>query len=195
MHAKNRFFLNRFSHPLLTETVKRIRYTDVSKRVKKPFTYFNLLGKIKMNTIQPYLESHRSFQVYGFQVRTQNTDEFNPEIAKLPSLWQKFSTSDLAKEAAIFGVYSDYESDANGLYTVTAGVASTAIKAELSSITVHPGKYLVFKNHGPMPFAVIEAWKQVWHYFSTEPNYQRNFRSDFEAYLGSDEIAIHIGVD
>ena len=148
-----------------------------------------------MNTIQPDLKSLTSFQVCGFQVRTKNTDEFNPETAKLPTLWQQFSTSDLAQDASIFGVYSDYESDANGLYTVTAGIASNTIKPELGSITIQPGKYLVFKNRGPMPFAVIEAWKQVWHYFSTEPNYQRNFRSDFEAYLGSDEIAIHIGVD
>ncbi len=37
----------------------------------------------------------------------------------LPSLWQQFYSSDLASNANIFEVYSDYESDADCLYTIS----------------------------------------------------------------------------
>ena len=45
-----------------------------------------------------------------------------------------------------------------------------------------------------MPLAVVETWKQIWNYFAVDNQYQRNFISDFEAYSGSDEVAIYIGI-
>ena len=45
-----------------------------------------------------------------------------------------------------------------------------------------------------MPSTVVETWKQIWDYFEVERNYQRNFISDFEAYSGSDKVAIYIGI-
>ncbi len=63
-------------------------------------------------SISPTVKQVESFIVTGFSVRTQNKDEFNEETAKLPSLWQKFYTSELAVNASIFGVYSNYDSDA-----------------------------------------------------------------------------------
>ncbi len=75
-----------------------------------------------MSSIPPTLKYVTGFTVMGFSTETQNTDEFNEKTAKLPSLWQQFYASDLAANANIFEVYSDYESDANGLYTVTVGV-------------------------------------------------------------------------
>ena len=147
-----------------------------------------------LNTIQPTLKSIISFKVCGFQVRTRNSHEFNPDTAKLPSLWEQFSKSDLTKNPHFFGVYSDYESDANGLYHVTVGISDEAPNPDLGNITIQAGKYLVFTNQGPMPTAIVETWKQIWHYFAAEPAYQRNFITDFEAYIGPDEVAIHIGV-
>jgi predicted transcriptional regulator YdeE len=132
--------------------------------------------------------------VTGLSTRTQNTDEFNEKTAKLPSLWQQFYSSDLAANANIFEVYSDYESDANGLYTVTIGVTCDSERAEFGSVKIQTGNYLVFQGAGPMPFTVVETWKQIWAYFEAENEYQRSFISDFEAYSGSDKVAIHIGI-
>ena len=147
-----------------------------------------------LNTIQPTLKSISSFAVGGFQVRTLNSYEFNLDTAKLPALWGKFSNSHLARKSPCFGVYSDYESDANGQYNVTVGVLDESSNPDLDIIAIQAGKYLVFTHQGPMPTAVIETWKQIWHYFAAEPAYQRNFITDFEAYTGPDEVAIHIGV-
>ena len=71
----------------------------------------------------PTLTYIQDFSVMGLSIQTQNTDEFNEKTAKLPSLWQQFYSSELATNPSVFEVYSDYESDANGLYTVTVGVS------------------------------------------------------------------------
>jgi predicted transcriptional regulator YdeE len=131
--------------------------------------------------------------VTRFSVRTQNSDEFNEKTAKLPSLWQQFYTSELATYANIFGVYSNYDSDANGHYTVTVGVKSNHEQTQLSSVTIQTGNYLVFQGTGPMLATVVEAWKLVWTFFETNTEHQRNFVSDFEAYSGPDQVAIYIG--
>lgn len=147
-----------------------------------------------MSATQPTLQTIASFKVCGYQVTTCNNSEFNPDTAQLPTLWQQFSQSDLAKASPCFGVYSHYESDANGKYQVTVGSRDDDTHPDLASITILAGKYLVFQNRGPMPAAVIETWQQIWDYFAKDPAYERNFQSDFEAYYSADEVAIHIGV-
>lgn len=143
----------------------------------------------------PTVKYVESFIVSGFSIRTQNRDEFNEKTAKLPSLWQKFHASELATTANIFGVYSNYDSDANGPYTVTVGVASSPAPTQLSSVTIQAGNYLVFQGTGPMPATVVETWQRVWEFFETNTEYRRNFISDFEAYSGSDQVTIYIGLE
>lgn len=145
-------------------------------------------------SISPTVKQVESFIVTGFSVRTQNKDEFNERTAKLPSLWQQFYTSGLATHAKIFGVYSNYDSDANGPYTVTAGVESSHAQTELSAVTIRAGNYLVFQGTGPMPATVVDTWKRVWEFFETNIDYRRSFISDFEAYSGSDQVVIYIGL-
>ena len=147
-------------------------------------------------SIQPTMKQVESFIVTGFSVRTQNSDEFNEKTAKLPSLWQQFYTSELAAtNANIFGVYSNYDSDANGPYTVTVCVESDYAQTQLTSVTIQAGNYLVFQGTGPMPATVIETWKQVWAFFETSTEHRRNFISDFESYSGPDQVAIYIGLE
>ncbi len=146
-------------------------------------------------SIQPTVKQVESFIVTGFSVRTQNSDEFNEKTAKLPSLWQQFNTSELTTNASIFGVYSNYDSDANGPYTVTVGVTSGHAQTQLSSVTIQAGNYLVFQGTGPMPATVVETWKRVWKFFEKNTEYRRNFISDFEAYSGSSQVAIYIGLE
>lgn len=148
-----------------------------------------------MPSIQPTLKHVERFTVTGFTVKTQNSDEFNEQKAKLPILWHQFYAHNLITDAAIFGVYSDYESNENGFYNVTVGGICDSTQLELVDINIHPGSYLVFQAKGEMPLTVIETWKRVWDYFAEESPYQRSFMTDFEMYTGSDEVAIYIGVN
>lgn len=147
-----------------------------------------------MSSIPPILNYIEGFTVMGLSIKTRNADEFNENTAKLPSLWQQFYSSTLAANANIFEVYSNYESDANGLYTVTVGVTDNNECAEFGSVKIQAGNYLVFQGEGPMPSTVVETWKQIWSYFEEKGEYQRSFISDFEAYSGSDKVAIYIGI-
>ena len=147
-----------------------------------------------MPSMPPTMKYVESFIVTGLSIKTQNSNEFNEKTAKLPGLWQQFYVSELAGNACVFGVYSDYESDANGFYTVTVGIKSNTELTTLTAVTIQTGNYLVFQGKGQMPFTVIETWKRIWDYFNTENKVQRNFISDFEAYSGPNEVAIYIGI-
>jgi predicted transcriptional regulator YdeE len=78
-----------------------------------------------------------------------------------------------------------------GAFDVTAGVATS--KPE-SPLALQAGDYLVFSATGPMPQTVLQTWGQVWQYFQTNTGVQRSYATDFEAYLGTDKVEIHIGV-
>ena len=152
---------------------------------------------------EPKLICLDGFSVTGLSVRTANRDEFNPTTAKLPNLWQRFFSEQIADiipnripGSPILGVYSNYESNTEGLYTVTAGVKSEnqSNSSEFCTIAVLPGNYLVFENQGVTPHIVVETWKNVWNYFESETKFTRCYKTDFEMYKGMDDIAIYIGV-
>ncbi len=143
----------------------------------------------------PTLKYIEGFNIMGFSTRTQNRDESDGNTAKIPALWQRFYSSELMPAGApIFGVYSNYDTDEQGFYIVTAGVKTQRRQPQYTSSEVQTGNYLVFQGKGPMPSAVIEAWTQVWQYFKETDEYQRNFTSDFEEYTGPNEVAIYIGI-
>ena len=156
-----------------------------------------------MTYTDPTLIEMDAFTVTGLSVRTINSNEFNPETAKLPQLWGNFFASGMAEtipnrllESPIFGVYSNYDSDATNYYTLTAGVSinSKGNNPELNTVDIQKGHYLVFKDKGIMPQVLIKTWERIWVYFATNSEYKRCFNTDFEVYLNSDEIAVYIGI-
>lgn len=160
------------------------------------------------STTLPTLESITSFPVKGFKTRTTNAAEGQPATAKIGALWgQFFATMGEGKikvaphDSSIYGVYSQYESDANGAFDVTAAVAilsqshDEVVNDQQVSFTIAGGDYLVFRTKGAMPDAVIQAWQHIWAYFAApREDFARCFVSDFEQYIGADEVAVHIGV-
>lgn len=139
-----------------------------------------------------------AFRVVGETVRTRNRDEMDPAQARIPGLWQRFFSAQPAPGAGgIYGVYSGYESDADGAFDVTAGVALTPAAAAppgAQAVQVQPGRYLVFSSQGAMPQTVIDTWGAIWRWFGANPGVRRRFATDFESYTGADRVAIHIGV-
>lgn len=151
------------------------------------------------------LKQIEPFRVAGIRVRTTNQEEMSPETAKLGSLWGRFFQEGIAGRIAnqvpdspSYGVYSDYESDVNGPYSVTAGVqidpAGTG-GGEFTHVDVRGGEYLVFAGKGAMPQVVIDTWLAVWDYFSQPSEFTRAYTTDFELYKGMDEVVIHISVN
>lgn len=150
-----------------------------------------------------------AFWVTGLAIRTCNQSEMNPATARIGSLWDQFFSQswerqlpDAGHDGRVYGVYSAYESDEHGAFDVTAGVAAApASEGGVASgpgapcvVPVQAGPYLVFNGQGAMPQMVIDTWAQIWRYFADNPQVQRRFATDFEAYDGPEQVAIHIGI-
>jgi predicted transcriptional regulator YdeE len=147
------------------------------------------------------IKTIEAFSVTGFQARTTNAAEQNPQTGKIGGLWQQFFGSALFQPTVGgVGVYSQYESDAMGAFDVMAGAPSDAIGSgttptNTQTVQIQAGQYLVFRGKGAMPQAVIDAWGQIWQHFSQpRTDMARVYRTDFEQYIGADEVAIHIGL-
>ena len=136
--------------------------------------------------------------IAGISARTTNAAELNPVTGKIAGLWARFfgeglfdSLPNKLPESPVYGVYSGYESDYMGAFDVTAGVAISRAQGQ---VELQAGEYLVFSATGPMPQTVLQTWGVVWQYFQSNPNVQRSYATDFEAYIGIDMVEIHIGV-
>ena len=138
--------------------------------------------------------------IKGLQIRTKNADEMNPETQKIAPLWGKFFAEVMptfgTTPPPLYGVYSNYESDAFGEFNVLVGAEVLEESDGFKSVTLEAGKYLVFTAKGELPQAVIETWGQVWAYFE-DPSIdeKRAFKTDFELYTSETEAEIYIGVN
>ncbi|WP_019216622.1 GyrI-like domain-containing protein [Legionella tunisiensis] len=156
-----------------------------------------------MSVKEPYLIHVQNFIISGLCIRTKNDNEFDPQSAKLPKLWEQFYNQDIVKkfqreqsDLPIFGVYSNYDSDFTGFYTVTAGIEMKGKQRppEFNSISIETGNYLIFENRGSMPQAIIKIWQEIWQYFSSTRPLRRTYITDFEIYKNPEECAVYIGV-
>jgi len=137
--------------------------------------------------------------INGISTRTNNAAEMSPN-GKIPGLWKTFDESvpvDYKNGERVYGAYFNYESDHNGMFTVLAGFdgQSYPTGANIEQIIIPKAKYLVFTHTGEMPQIAIDAWTEVWEYFSNDDSeHQRLFTTDFEYYPNGNEIKVHIAV-
>lgn len=143
--------------------------------------------------------------VVGLTTRTRNSDE--DMTSKIGSLWNDFyqkgiyaSISNKANAKAC-GIYSDYETDVNGEYSVTVGCEVTnAMETSNHTIikTIPAGKYAKFIVRGQMQKAVSDFWEQLWKINFGDRNLERSYQCDFEEYQNGDmenaEIHVYISV-
>ena len=138
--------------------------------------------------------------IHGLDARTDNAAEMSPDKGKIHALWQTFDESvpvDYKSGERVYGVYSNYESDHTGKFTVLAGFDGKSLPANLSlqKRVIPEAKYLVFPHKGSMPQIAIDAWTEVWEYFANpDAKYQRAYSTDFEYYPGPDAVEVHIAV-
>jgi predicted transcriptional regulator YdeE len=141
--------------------------------------------------MRPIANVHRQgFVVIGIQVRTANADESDPTSARIPGLWARWANvaADVPPrtDEALYAVYTDYESDQHGAYTLTIGHAVSAEVAtppDMARVVVPSGRYaVVTSRQGPMPAVVVEAWQRVWAAAEVELGGRRAFTVDYEVY-------------
>ncbi|NGZ76396.1 GyrI-like domain-containing protein [Saccharibacillus alkalitolerans] len=142
-----------------------------------------------------------SFALTGVAVRTTNAAEAGAS-GRIPGLWQAYYRSGLAVEPGIrnphliYALYTDYESDASGAYTLVIGHESAPASEKSSGEESEPfgsgperlrafvpgGRYRVFQTRkGPFGEVVAEAWADIWAHFERSSE-RRAYTGDFELY-------------
>ncbi|WP_339271125.1 GyrI-like domain-containing protein [Paenibacillus sp. FSL W8-0187] len=144
------------------------------------------------NQSERFIEVRPAMSIQGVGVRTTNEAEAGPQ-GKIPQLWDRYFQSGLQaqisdKDQAIYALYTDYESDASGEYTLIIGnrieedVAAAASSEELEQASVPAAKYMVFRTRrGPLMEIVPEVWYEIWSYFQQSAE-KRTYTGDYERY-------------
>ncbi|GLC89906.1 effector binding domain-containing protein [Lysinibacillus piscis] len=138
----------------------------------------------------PKMVEKEAFYVAGITARTSNVDEQSAE-GKIPALWTAFYEQGIGQKLqntvnpTIYGLYSDYESDVNGLYDITLGLevpASLEVPQDMVMKLVPASKYMVFTSErGAIHDVVIKTWQVIWAWFE-HSTIARAYTGDFELY-------------
>ena len=136
----------------------------------------------------------------GISLRTSNDTVPETPNDSITGLWMRFGSevSPKIQKDICYGVYTEYESDQNGVYRVSATVEldeGELVPEGLDTLTTPAGQYMIFRGEGPMPQIVAETWGKVWDYFADAgAPYHRTFVGDLEAYPSDKEVVLYIGV-
>lgn len=132
-----------------------------------------------------------AMEITGFSTRTTNAQEFGAG-ASLPQLWETYFKSNLSAQSGlnnphlIYALYTDYESDANGAYTVIIGHERSkgSVEGEQNGerAFIPESNYMVFTTEkGPVFEVVAQAWGEIWAFFE-KSTIKRAYTGDFELY-------------
>ena len=121
--------------------------------------------------------------IEGVSARTKNSDPDMPVV--IGGLWERFykggvyeGIKNKVNNKAV-EIYSDYESDVNGEYSVTVGCEVSKFNGgkEVTTKIIPEGKYAKFIVKGHMVKAVQEFWEKLW-----QMDLDRNYKCDFEEF-------------
>ncbi|KPJ95229.1 MAG: hypothetical protein AMJ55_04420, partial [Gammaproteobacteria bacterium SG8_15] len=114
-----------------------------------------------MNIVE---KSVAATNVIGIKTFTSSTLETDPQSARIPELWQRLFSESIEEqipnkvsEGLLYGIYSDYDSEQRGLFSVTAGWQVSTVNAVPEGFVateIPKGDYLVFIEEGDMPTVI-----------------------------------------
>ncbi len=124
----------------------------------------------------------KEFKVIGISTRT--TNENGQAMHDIEALWEKFWGEEIQKQIPnkvnddIYAVYTEYETDYTGPYTVIIGLPVHSLENipdGFVGITIEKALYQKFVSKGKMPEAVVNTWKEIWQ----SKNLNRAYKADF----------------
>ncbi len=140
--------------------------------------------------------------IIGLGVRTS----FERAATDIPALWQRVMQEGSLERVArrsddpdVYAVYTDYESDYRGAYTMVVGVPvdpATPTPPGMQRAVIPAGSYAKVRAEGPPQEALWGAWRFFWETWPQRG--ERRYAADFERY---DPAALagfaqnHVGVD
>lgn len=141
-------------------------------------------------TLQTKILTLDEKKIVGISGVTNNQKEASVH-GIIPSLWQTFYEKEYLKyipnqmNSAVFGMYTNYENDVNGEYTMFIGAEVHAydfVPTYMKRKTIPSSRYLVFTTEaGNIKETIPNAWKEIWTFFE-ENDLERAYVADFERY-------------
>lgn len=140
----------------------------------------------------------------GIQVETTNKN--GQSAQDLGNLWGKFMGENLFSSIPnkasedIFVIYTDYESDYQGKYTVIIGTKVSDLQEIPQGMVGREFPEQTFKKwiaKGEIPSALMETWQEIWR---NDKNLNRSYLYDLEVYGSksqngkNSEVEIWLGV-
>lgn len=154
--------------------------------------------------MNPKVVTRNDKKVIGIEIRTSNQLEVHQSTAQIAKAWSRFAKDKLLEKIPnkahgniALGLYTNYESDQNGKYTLIIGTEVTSlddVPEGMIGVNAPAAKYLEFHFEGPPPSLASEAWQQIWKYFTDNQEYRRTFTTDFEVYNNTQEDSLDIYV-
>src|SRR5260370_15081559 len=121
--------------------------------------------------MEPTRTAKPEMYIVGVEVRTRNVLEADPATAKIAGLWNNFFQQNLAEKISnrkdphsMLGVYTNYESDHAGFYTLIAGTEAkglTAIPAGMVGLKIPAAQSQVFPSPGKLTEALIVHSRKI----------------------------------
>ncbi|MCX7600761.1 MAG: GyrI-like domain-containing protein [Meiothermus sp.] len=153
---------------------------------------------------KPVRTSESGFFVAGYEVRTSQRAEADPQTAKIPALWEKIERGELEllipkrlAKGKPFVVYYNHQDPPHGPYSVLLGyqvIGSDDVPPGLSGLNVPAGRYLMFTALGPRPGSVVQAWHFIQSYFEQPGAPRRAYTFDYEVHENSQRVSIFVAI-
>jgi len=137
------------------------------------------------------------FNIIGISVKTTNAN--GQAIKDIESLWGKFWGEEIKKQIPnkinddIYAVYTNYETDFTGPYTVIVGLTVSSLKEipkYFVGISIETANYQKFTSKGKMPEAVLNTWLQIWEDKELKRAYKADFTVHGKKYYDGDHAEV-----
>ena len=124
------------------------------------------------------------FSVIGIAVRTANQN--GQSQSDIGELWQRFFNDHIRDRIPhkvsndIYCIYTDYESDANGPYTVILGCKVSSLEVIPEGFVgkaIPETKFQLYRSTGKLPDSVLATWRYIW-----QAPIKRRYLADFDVY-------------
>lgn len=121
------------------------------------------------------------FKIIGISTRT--TNENGQSIKDVETLWNKFWNENIIVQIPnkvnedIYAVYTDYESDYMGKYTLIIGYPVSSLNDVPNDFVgreISVGNAEKFISKGKMPEAILKTWSEIWE----NKKLKRAYRAD-----------------
>lgn len=139
----------------------------------------------------------QKFHVIGISTRT--TNENGRAAEDLEKLWGRFWGEEIQQQIPnkvdndIYAVYTEYETDFTGTYTVIIGSSVKSLEdipEGFVGITIEKAVYQKFVSKGKMPEAVVNTWMEIWGNKDLDRAYKADFTVHGEKYYDGDKAEV-----